>query len=92
MKATERKKLYKFGLLLGLLFIASSIGIFVFIAYMYFGAFTPFEASSIAVIGGADGPTTVFIGTRTNPKAYICAAIFIFSLALASLILLHKKY
>ncbi len=52
------------SLLLG---AAAQLGIFI----TYFAAvtlgFTPFEASSIGIIGGADGPTAIFVTSKLAP-------------------------
>ncbi len=52
------------SLLLG---AAAQLGIFVtFVAARYLG-FTPAEAASAGIIGGADGPTAIFVTTRLAP-------------------------
>ncbi len=52
------------SLLLG---AAAQIGIFAtFVAARYLG-FTPEEAASTGIIGGADGPTAIFVTTRLAP-------------------------
>ncbi len=52
------------SLLLG---AAAQLGIFVtFVAARYLG-FTPAEAASTGIIGGADGPTAIFVTTRLAP-------------------------
>jgi len=52
------------SLLLG---AAAQFGIFTtFIGAFYLG-FSPAEASSIGIIGGADGPTSIFLATRLAP-------------------------
>ena len=44
--------------------IAAQVGIFIaFIGAILLG-FTPAEAASIGIIGGADGPTTIFLTSR----------------------------
>lgn len=53
------------SLLLG---AAAQLGIFItFIAARYLG-FTPEQASSIGIIGGADGPTAIYVTTRLAPE------------------------
>lgn len=53
------------SLLLG---AAAQIGIFItFIGARYLG-FSPAQASSIGIIGGADGPTAIFVTTRLAPE------------------------
>lgn len=52
------------SLLLG---AAAQLGIFLtFVGARYLG-FTPAEASSIGIIGGADGPTAIFVTTKLAP-------------------------
>ena len=52
------------SLLLG---AAAQLGIFlVFFASRFFG-FTPFEAASTGIIGGADGPTAIFVTSKLAP-------------------------
>lgn len=52
------------SLLLG---AAAQLGIFLtFVGAKYLG-FTPSEAGSIGIIGGADGPTAIFVTTRLAP-------------------------
>lgn len=52
------------SLLLG---AAGQVGIFLtFVGARYLG-FTPAEASSIGIIGGADGPTAIFLTTKLAP-------------------------
>ena len=53
------------SLLLG---AAAQLGIFLtYIAAVSFLGFTPAEAGSIGIIGGADGPTAIFVTTRLAP-------------------------
>jgi len=53
------------SLLLG---AAAQLGIYVaFIIAMLLGIFTPQEAASIAIIGGADGPTAIFLTSQLAP-------------------------
>ena len=53
------------SLLLG---AAAQLGIFLaFTVAMLTGAFTPEEAASIGIIGGADGPTAIFVTTKLAP-------------------------
>ncbi|MFW5947127.1 MAG: sodium ion-translocating decarboxylase subunit beta [Gemmatimonadota bacterium] len=47
---------------------AAQIGIFItFIGALYLG-FTPAEAGSIGIIGGADGPTAIFLSSQLAPE------------------------
>jgi len=53
------------SLLLG---AAAQLGIFItYVAMNVFFGFTPAEASSTGIIGGADGPTAIFVTTRLAP-------------------------
>ncbi len=48
---------------------AAQVGIFLtFIIATVMGIFTPAEAGSIAIIGGADGPTAIFVTTKLAPQ------------------------
>lgn len=54
------------SLLLG---AAAQFGIFgTFIGAMAFGVFTPQQAGSIAIIGGADGPTAIWLTSKLAPE------------------------
>ena len=54
------------SLLLG---AAAQLGIYVaFMIAIALGIFTPQQAASIAIIGGADGPTAIFLTTRLAPE------------------------
>jgi sodium ion-translocating decarboxylase beta subunit len=54
------------SLLLG---AAAQFGIFgTYIGAMAFGAFTPQQAGSIAIIGGADGPTAIWLTSKLAPE------------------------
>jgi oxaloacetate decarboxylase beta subunit len=51
-----------------LLGAAAQLGIFVAaLSATYFLGFTPKEAASIGIIGGADGPTTIFLASQLAP-------------------------
>lgn len=51
-----------------LLGAASQLGVFVAaIGSVYLFGFTPQEAASIGIIGGADGPTTIYLATKLAP-------------------------
>ena len=64
------------SLLLG---AAAQLGVFV----AFFGAnvlgFTPAEASSIGIIGGADGPTAIFVTTKLAPHLLGAIAVAAYS-------------
>ncbi len=54
------------SLLLG---AAAQLGIYVaFLLAIFTGQFTPQEAASIAIIGGADGPTAIFLTGKLAPQ------------------------
>lgn len=58
---------------------AAQIGIFgAYIAAMYFG-FTPAESASIGIIGGADGPTAIFLSSRLSPELMGAIAVSAYS-------------
>jgi len=65
------------SLLLG---AAAQFGIFVtFIGAVVSGLFTAQEAASVAIIGGADGPTTIFLTSRLAPHILGATAIAAYS-------------
>ncbi|HAA26060.1 MAG TPA: glutaconyl-CoA decarboxylase subunit beta [Ruminiclostridium sp.] len=52
-----------------LLGAAAQFGIFgTYIAAMAFGIFTPQQAASISIIGGADGPTAIWLTSKLAPE------------------------
>jgi len=62
-----------------LLGAAAQLGIFfTFIGALLLG-FTPFEASSIGIIGGADGPTAIYVTSRLAPHLLGAIAIAAYS-------------
>ena len=62
-----------------LLGAAAQLGIFsTFIGALYLG-FTPQECSSIGIIGGADGPTAIFVTTKLAPHLLGAIAIAAYS-------------
>jgi oxaloacetate decarboxylase beta subunit len=62
-----------------LLGAAAQIGIFLtLIGAMYIG-FTPAEAGAIGIIGGADGPTAIFLASRLAPELLGAIAIAAYS-------------
>ncbi|HBQ63489.1 MAG TPA: glutaconyl-CoA decarboxylase subunit beta [Clostridiales bacterium] len=73
-----------YSLLLG---AAAQIGIFItYIGAIFLGFTTP-EAGSIGIIGGADGPTAIFVATRLAPHLLGSIAIAAYSyMALVPLI------
>ena len=65
------------SLLLG---AAAQLGIYVaFIVSMLSGQFTPEEAASIAIIGGADGPTAIFLTGKLAPHLLGSIAVAAYS-------------
>ena len=62
-----------------LLGAAAQLGIFsTFIGALYLG-FTPQEASSIGIIGGADGPTAIFLTSKLAPHLLGAVAVAAYS-------------
>ena len=62
-----------------LLGAAAQVGIFLtLIGAMYLG-FTPAESGAIAIIGGADGPTAIFLASRLAPDLLGAIAIAAYS-------------
>ena len=58
---------------------AAQVGIFgAYIAAMYMG-FTPAEAGSIGIIGGADGPTAIFLSSKLSPELMGAIAVSAYS-------------
>jgi oxaloacetate decarboxylase beta subunit len=70
-----------------LLGAAAQLGVFAtFIAAVLFG-FTPGEAASIGIIGGADGPTSIFLSNKLAPHLMAAIAVAAYSyMALVPLI------
>lgn len=65
------------SLLLG---AAAQLGIYIaFIISIATGLFTPQEAASIAIIGGADGPTAIFLTSKLAPQLLGSIAIAAYS-------------
>ncbi|MHB8762776.1 MAG: sodium ion-translocating decarboxylase subunit beta [Deferrisomatales bacterium] len=58
-----------------LLGAAAQFGIFVSLAGALWLGFTPQEAASIGIIGGADGPTSIFLASRLAPHLLAPVAI-----------------
>lgn len=62
-----------------LLGAAAQVGIFLtFLGALYLG-FTPSEAASIGIIGGADGPTAIFLSAKLAPHLLGAIAIAAYS-------------
>jgi oxaloacetate decarboxylase beta subunit len=62
-----------------LLGAAAQMGIFLtFLGALYLG-FTPKEAGSIGIIGGADGPTSIFLAAKLAPQLLGAVAIAAYS-------------
>jgi carboxybiotin decarboxylase len=65
------------SLLLG---AAAQFGIFItFLGAIVSGLFTPAEAASIGIIGGADGPTAIFLSSRLAPHLMGSIAVAAYS-------------
>ena len=65
------------SLLLG---AAAQLGVFIaFIMANVSGLFTPAEAAAIGIIGGADGPTAIFLTTRLAPHLLGAIAVAAYS-------------
>lgn len=64
------------SLLLG---AAAQFGIYIAFAVAIALGFTPQEAASIGIIGGADGPTAIFLTTRLAPELLPAIAIAAYS-------------
>ena len=70
-----------------LLGAAAQLGIFVTFIGAYALGFTPQEAGAIGIIGGADGPTTIFLTSKLAPHLIGATAIAAYSyMALVPLI------
>ena len=57
----------------------AQFGISIAFVISYFLGFTPQEASSIGIIGGADGPTAIYLTTRLAPHLLPAIAIAAYS-------------
>ncbi len=63
-----------------LLGAAAQLGIFVAaLGAYYILGFTPYEAASIGIIGGADGPTTIFLTSKLAPHLLGAVAVAAYS-------------
>ena len=62
-----------------LLGAAAQIGIFLTLIGAMFLGFTPYEASAIGIIGGADGPTSIFLSSKLAPHLIGAIAIAAYS-------------
>lgn len=58
---------------------AAQLGIFVTLLGALFLGFTPMEASAIGIIGGADGPTAIYLTNRLAPELLGSIAIAAYS-------------
>ncbi len=58
---------------------AAQLGVFVaFIGALFLG-FTPGQAASIGIIGGADGPTSIYLATKLAPELLAAIAVSAYS-------------
>lgn len=62
-----------------LLGAAAQVGIFITLIGGLLLGFTPLEASSIGIIGGADGPTAIFLSSKLAPELIGAIAIAAYS-------------
>ena len=62
-----------------LLGAAAQVGIFLTLIGALFLGFSPMEASAIGIIGGADGPTSIFLSSRLAPHLLGAIAIAAYS-------------
>ncbi len=63
-----------------LLGAAAQFGIFTtFLGAILFFGFTPFEAGAIGIIGGADGPTAIYLASRMAPELLGAIAVAAYS-------------
>jgi oxaloacetate decarboxylase beta subunit len=62
-----------------LLGAAAQIGIFIAFIFALLIGFTPQEAASIGIIGGADGPTTIYTTTILAPQILAATAVAAYS-------------
>jgi oxaloacetate decarboxylase beta subunit len=58
-----------------LLGAATQVGIFATYAGALYLGFTPPQAGAIGIIGGADGPTTIFVAARLAPELLAAVAV-----------------
>jgi len=58
---------------------AAQVGIFITLLGALFLGFTPLEAAAIGIIGGADGPTAIFIASKLAPHLIGAIAIAAYS-------------
>ena len=71
-----------------LLGAAAQIGVFIALVGSIFLGFTPQQAGSIGIIGGADGPTTIYVTTVLAPELLGATAVAAYSyMSLVPLIL-----
>jgi len=62
-----------------LLGAAAQVGIFLTLIGALFLGFTPAEAGAIGIIGGADGPTSIFLASKLAPERLSAIAIAAYS-------------
>ena len=72
----------------------SGILLTVFGGTFVFSLLSASSGSSVGIIGGADGPTAIFIASRSGVLPYImigCAALGIALIVLALVLIMRKK-
>lgn len=62
-----------------LLGAAAQVGIFLTLIFSLFFGFTPAESGAIGIIGGADGPTSIFLSAKLAPHLLGAIAIAAYS-------------
>ena len=66
--------------------------IFALLPFLLFGCMTPEENASIGIIGGADGPTAIFVTSTVAPAAVAAAVVVLLMIvgAIAAIVITHK--
>lgn len=78
MNKNEIKMLHKIALVVVSAFTISSLAIYIFINHVFNWNFTLSEASSIAIIGGVDGPTSTFVAKSTSSSYFHIYSFLVF--------------
>ena len=66
--------------------------IFALLPFLLFGCMTPEENASIGIIGGADGPTAIFVTSTVAPAVIAAAVVVVLMIvgAIAAIVITHK--